>query len=82
MAYVIISARIQCPFCNQTSVEQLVAQTERFDREQMARALSRQPYDCQFCSQTLPDDTHVNARAELATADRLKQLGFPAPRTN
>jgi transposase-like protein len=82
MAYAIISVSIHCPFCNRTSVEKLIVQTERFDREQMARTLSRQPYDCQFCSRTLPDGTRANAHAELATADRLKQLGFPTLRAN
>lgn len=82
MAYVIISVSIHCPFCHRTSVEELIAETERFDREQVARTLSRQSYDCQFCSRTVPDGTRANAHAEIATADRLKLLGFPASRTN
>jgi len=82
MAYIIVSVSFRCPFCNRASVEEMIAETERFDREQMARTLSRQPFDCQFCRRTLPDGTPANAHAELATTDRLKKLGFPVPPAN
>jgi len=82
MAYIIVSVSFRCPFCNRGSVEQLIAETESFDQEEMARALSRQPFDCQFCLRTLPDGTPANAHAELATPDRLEELGFPSIRPN
>jgi len=82
MAYVIVTVTFQCPFCNRASVEQLIAETERFDREQMATTLSRQRFDCQFCLRKLPDGTRAAAHAELATPDRLKDLGFPLSRLN
>ena len=82
MAYVIVSVSLSCPFCNRTSVEQIVALTERFDAEEMAGVLSRQSFDCQLCSWTLPNGTAASAHAELATPTRLKQLGFPSTRAN
>jgi hypothetical protein len=82
MAYIIVSVSFHCPSCDRTSVEHMVAETEKFDREQMARVLSQQPYECQFCLRTLPDGTRGNAHAEVATPNRLKKLGFPAPRIN
>jgi hypothetical protein len=48
MAYIIVSVSFHCPFCNQASVEQVIVETARFDREEMARILSRQLFDCQF----------------------------------
>ncbi len=83
MAYVIVTVSFQCPFCKRTSIEQMIAETERFDREEMARTLSQQPFECQSCVQTLADGTPAYAHAELATPDRLKELGFPSSsRTN
>jgi hypothetical protein len=79
---VIVSVSLRCSFCNQTSVEHMVAETERFDPEQMARILSRQSFDCQFCRRTLPNGTLANARAERATPSRLEHLGFPSSRTH
>ena len=66
MAYVILSINIRCPFCGQTRVENMVAETERFDAEQVARVLSQQSFDCRSCSRTLPDGTVAIAHAELA----------------
>ena len=40
MAYVIVSVSFHRPFC---SVEEVIAETERFDWKEMARILSRQP---------------------------------------
>jgi len=82
MASVIVSVRVRCPFCDRMSVEHLVAETERLDSKQMARVLARQPFECQFCLRTLPDGTRADAHAEVATPDRLKELGFPSPRPN
>ena len=82
MTYVIVSVSFHCPFCNRASVEQVIAETERFDWKEMARTLSRQPFDCQFCLRTVPDGTPANAHAELATPDRLKELGFPSSHRN
>jgi transposase-like protein len=82
MAYVIVSISIRCPFCGQTSVEHMVAETERFDTEQVARVLSRQLFDCQSCLRKLPDGTVAIAHAELATPSGLEQLGFPSSRGN
>jgi transposase-like protein len=82
MAYVIVTVSFQCPFCNRTSVEHIIAETERFDREEMARVLSRQPFECQLCMRTFADGTPANAHAELATPDRLKELGFLSSRIN
>jgi len=81
MVYVIVSVSFHCPFCDRASVEQLIAETERFDREEMARTLSHQHFDCQFCLLTLPDGTPANAHAELATPDGLRRLGFRSSRT-
>ena len=82
MAFVIVSVRVRCPLCDRTSVEHLVAETERFDSDQMAKILARQPFECQFCLRTLPDGTRADAHAELATPHRLKELGFPSSRPN
>ena len=82
MAYIIVSVSFHCPFCNLASVEQVIAETERFDREEMARTLSRQRFECQFCLRALPDGTSANAHAELATPNQLKKLGFSATRIN
>jgi hypothetical protein len=82
MAYIIVSVSFRCPFCNRASVEPVVAETERFDREEMARTLSRQHFDCQSCLRPLPDGTHANAHAELATPNQLKKLGFCGSRIN
>jgi hypothetical protein len=82
MAYIVLSVSVPCPFCGQTSVEHLVAETEAFEREQMARILSRLPFDCQFCLRTLPKGTLANAHAELATPSQLEKLGFQSPRSN
>lgn len=82
MAYIIVSVSIECPLCTRTSVEEVIAETERFDRQQMANILSRQPFACQFCLRTVPDGTHAKAHAELATPGRLRQLGFATHRTN
>ncbi|HXJ95171.1 MAG TPA: hypothetical protein VMT20_20205 [Terriglobia bacterium] len=60
----------------------MVAETERSDNEQVARVLSRQSYDCQFCLRTLPDGTFASARAKLATPSQLEQLGFSSSRIN
>lgn len=35
MPYIVLTVSIRCPFCSRTSVEQLIAETERFDKEQM-----------------------------------------------
>jgi len=78
MAYVIVSVSLRCPFCGQTSVERLVAETERFDHEQVAGILRRQSYECQLCQRTLPDGTFASAHAELATPLQLEQMGFAA----
>jgi len=78
MAYVIVSVSLRCPFCGQTSLERLVAETERFDHEQVAGILRRQSYECQLCQRTLPDGTFASAHAELATSSQLKELGFPS----
>jgi hypothetical protein len=48
----------------------------------MAKTLSRQPFDCQFCLRTVPDGTVASAHAELATPSQLKELGFPSTRPN
>jgi len=82
MAYLIVSVSFRCPFCNRASVEHVIAETERFDREEMARTLSRQRFDCQSCLRTLPDGTHANAHAEFATPNQLKTLGFSPFRIN
>ncbi len=82
MAYVIVTVTFRCPGCDQSNVEQLIAETERFDSEEMARILSRQRFCCQLCSRALPDGTPANAHAELATPDRLEHLGFPFSRPN
>ena len=82
MAYVIVSVSFHCPFCNRASVEEVIAETERFDWREMARTLSRQPFDCQFCLRTVPDGTPASAHAELATPHQLKKLGFPSSRAN
>ena len=82
MAYLIVSVSFRCPFCNRASVEHVIAETERFDREEMARTLSRQRFDCQSCLRPLPDGTHVSAHAELATPNQLRKLGFCASRIN
>lgn len=82
MAYVIVSVTLDCPFCNQTSIEHLVAETERFDAEQVASVLSQHSFDCQVCLRTLPDGAFAIAHAELATPSRLEQMGFPASRLN
>jgi hypothetical protein len=79
MAYVIVSVSFHCPFCNRVSVEDVIAETDRFDWKEMARTLSRQPFGCRFCLRTMPDGTRANAHAEVATSDRLKQLGFRRP---
>ena len=82
MAYIIVSVSLPCPFCKRTSVEELIAETEKFDLEEVARILSRQPFECRSCLRTLPNGTCANAHAELATPDRLNGLGFPFSRTN
>jgi hypothetical protein len=82
MEYVIVTITFRCPACDKSSVEQLVAETERFDRDQMARTLSRQQYYCQLCSKPLPKGTHGDAHAELATPSRLHAMGFPISRPN
>ena len=82
MGYVIISVNLRCPFCGQTNVEHMVAETERFDTDEVARVLSRQSFDCQFCLRTLPDGTFAIAHAELATPSQLEQLGFASSRAN
>jgi len=82
MAYVIVTVSLHCPFCNRTSVEHLIAETERFDREEMARILSRQPFECKLCLRTFADGTPARAHAELATPDRLRELGFPSSTIN
>lgn len=80
MAYIIVTVSFKCPLCKRTSIEQMIAETERFDRVEMAGTLSRQSFKCQFCFQTLADGTPANAHAELATPNRLKELGFPSSR--
>lgn len=82
MAYVIISINLRCPFCGQSSVEHMVAETEGFNTERVARILSRQSFDCQFCLRTLPDGTFASAHAELATPSQLEHLGFASSRPN
>jgi hypothetical protein len=82
MTHVILSVTLRCPYCERTSVEQIIAVTERFDVKEMAKTLSRQPFDCQFCLRTVPDGTVASAHAELATPSQLKQLGFPSTRPN
>ena len=79
MAYVMVSVEVRCPFCQRTSDEHFVALTERFDAEEMARILSRQPFDCQLCLWMLPNGTFASAHAELATPSQLERLGFPSP---
>jgi hypothetical protein len=76
MAYIILTTRIECPFCSRMSFEKLIAETDQFDKEQMALYLSRQAFDCQLCSQSLPAGTWVNAHAELATPEKLRQMNF------
>ena len=80
MAYVVVTVSFSCPFCSRISVEHLIAETGRFDRDEVATTLSQQFYECQLCSRPMPDGTSANAHAELATLDRLKELGFPSPR--
>jgi hypothetical protein len=77
MPYIVLTVSIRCPFCSRTSVEQLIAETERFDKEQMATYLSQQFFDCQMCSQRLPRGTWVDAHAELAIPEMLRDLRFP-----
>ena len=77
MQYVIVTVTFRCPACERSSVEQLVVESEEFDRDQVARILSGQRFHCQSCSAALPNGTHGNAHAELATPDRLEHLGFP-----
>jgi hypothetical protein len=60
----------------------MVAETERFDTEQVARVLSRQSFDCQSCLRKLPDGTVAIAHAELATPSQLEQIGFPSTHVN
>jgi hypothetical protein len=76
MAYIILTIKTECPFCSRVSVEELVAETDEFDKEQMALYLSRQAFDCQLCSQSLPAGTRVNVHAELATPEKLTQMRF------
>ena len=77
MQYVIVTVTFRCPACRKNSVEQLIVEAEVFDREQVARILSRQRFHCQSCSAALPNGTYGSAHAELATSDRLEHLGFP-----
>jgi hypothetical protein len=76
MAYIILTIKLECPFCSRLSIEELIAETDEFDKEQMARYLRRQAFDCQLCSQSLPAGTWVNAHAELATPEKLRQMHF------
>lgn len=78
MAYIVLTVSIQCPSCSQTSAEQLIAETERFDKEEMATYLRQQFFDCQMCSQRLPRGPWVNVHAELATPEMLRDLSFPS----
>ena len=82
MAYVIVSVNLHCPFCGRNSVEHLVAQTEKFDAEQVAGILSRQSFECQFCTRTLPDGSFARPHAEMATPSQLEQIGFESSRLN
>jgi transposase-like protein len=78
MAYIILTVSFDCPYCRQSSREQLVAETECFDSVEAAKILSRQAFHCQLCSRTLPDGASATARAEFATLRQLQELGFPA----
>jgi hypothetical protein len=82
MAYVILTVSFRCPDCNRGNIEQLIVETPRFDRSEMARSLSRQRFCCQRCSRELPDGTFAKAHAEFATPERLEELGFPLSRAN
>ncbi len=77
MAYIILTITIKCPFCSRESVEKLIAETDEFDKQEMARYLSQQTFDCQLCSEILPAGTSVNAHAELATPEKLREMHFP-----
>lgn len=82
MEHVIVTITFRCPACEKSSVEQLIVETDAFDRDQMARTLGRQRFHCQLCSAVLPNGTRGNAHAELATPDRLQRMGFPTSRPN
>lgn len=77
MEYVIVTITFRCLACEKNSVEQLIVETEEFDREQLARILGRQRFHCQLCSAVLPGGTRGDAHAERATPDRLQRMGFP-----
>jgi hypothetical protein len=80
MAYIVVTVSFLCPFCQSIGAEHIVAETDGFDAQEMSRILSRQPFECQVCLQTLPDGTFAKAHAELATPSRLKELHFTASR--
>jgi hypothetical protein len=82
MAYVIVTVSFDCPFCKQTGAEQIVAEADRFDQQDMSGILGRQTFECPFCLETLPDGTFARAHAEVATPSRLKGLHFPASLPN
>lgn len=82
MEYAIVTITFRCPTCEKSSVEQLIVETEEFDREQVAQTLGRQKFHCQLCSTALPNGTRGNAHAERATPDRLERMGFPTSRPN
>jgi len=82
MQYIVVTVTFHCPACAKNSVEQLVVETEEFDRDQVARTLSRQRFYCQLCSAALPNGTYGDAHAELATPDRLRGIGLPPSHLN
>jgi len=82
VAYILLSVSLPCPFCNKTSVERLIAETGRFDQDELAGTLSQQVFECSYCLRTLPRGTQANAHAELATASQLTELGFDISRPN
>ena len=78
VAYVILTITFRCPGCGEANSEQMIAETDHFDSEEVAFTLSRQSYSCRLCSRLLPNGTPANVHAEPATRDQLLHLGFPS----
>jgi len=80
--YFVCTVKFSCRFCRRASVEELIAEGQKFDPNAVRVGLMKQRFKCQHCLKPIADGTIVDIHAEPASPEQLKARGFSPPRPN
>lgn len=68
-----------CPICGRHSVERILCEARRPEAEPVAKALSRDNFDCQYCGALLTERKKLSIQVMSVELERLRELGFAVP---